>query len=617
MDYNSRFLDSREKTLDSKIKDIYAKARRELESSLATFVAKKERKSKEMKALVDDGRIGEDEYKEWLKRQVFQEQQWKQKVDHCTRMMSESNEKALAIIRGEQYNVYTEGANHQAYEVEKRAQFQPDISFEIYDMQTVEKMITEEPELLPPKRLNKTKDRAWNQDIIANCVTQGIIQGESIDKIAARIAKETQRQNDASMVRYARTALTAAQNAGRIDTMKRTAEKGVKVKKRWLATLDRRTRHSHQMLDGQEQDIDRPFMSIFGKIMYPGDPEAEPGDVWNCRCTLEYVYPDFEDLVDEKVERRDNESGEVNQNMTYSQWKERKAVQKEKTKGKPKKEPTAEEKIEHLKKRISEHSGEWELDDIISCGSEMSEAIEQAIEKAKTDIEEELERVLRELKKYDDGGSFSEEWMELCDKKFELIQKRSHIVAQARLETLKKVREFGGVTQDNITSYADFKTYPYKAKQTKENVMKAMNYYPKSWLKLSKELVTELKPHYSSGRAYYSPSDGEIRISDRLPSNIHELGHRMERCVPGLLKAESEFYARRTAGCQLEWLGSGYGRNEKARKDKFTDPYMGKDYGGSAYELFSMGSEAVLAPSPRHKLDDEMRNWVLGILTVL
>lgn len=320
MDYNSRYLDHREKILDARIKGVYIKARKELEKSLADFVKQKDRMSKAKLTMVNNGKMSMDEYKEWLRRAVFRQQLWEQKVEHCTRMISESNNKALAIIRGEQYNVYTEGANHQAYEVEKRAHYQPDISFEIYDMGTVEKLIEKKPALLPPKKINGKKDRAWNQGIISNCVTQGIIQGESIDKIAARIARETQRQNDSSMVRYARTALTAAQNAGRIDTMNRAKGMGIKCKKKWLATLDRKTRHSHQILDGQEEEINRPFKSILGKIMYPGDPEAEPGDVYNCRCTLEYVYPDFEDLA-ENVERYDQENGEVIEDMTYSKWK--------------------------------------------------------------------------------------------------------------------------------------------------------------------------------------------------------------------------------------------------------------------------------------------------------
>ena len=40
------------------------------------------------------------------------------------------------------------------------------------------------------------------------------------------------------------------------------------------------------MLDGQLADVDKPFHSELGDIMYPGDPEADPANVYNCRCTL-------------------------------------------------------------------------------------------------------------------------------------------------------------------------------------------------------------------------------------------------------------------------------------------------------------------------------------------
>jgi len=36
-------------------------------------------------------------------------------------------------------------------------------------------------------------------------------------------------------------------------------------------------------------------------------------------------------------------------------------------------------------------------------------------------------------------------------------------------------------------------------------------------------------------------------------------------------------------------LGSGYGKDELTRKDKFIDAYMGKDYRGQASEILSMG----------------------------
>ena len=81
-------------------------------------------------------------------------------------------------------------------------------------------------------------------------------------------------------------------------------------------------------------------------------------------------------------------------------------------------------------------------------------------------------------------------------------------------------------------------------------------------------------------------------------------------------EAEKEFYKHRTEGEPLKWLGSGYRRNEKTRFDDFVSPYMGKDYGGSSYELVSMGFEYAYTRPEELAKDPEMEAWILGILAL-
>lgn len=57
------------------------------------------------------------------------------------------------------------------------------------------------------------------------------------------------------------------------------------VDKQWIAIEDRRTRHSHRMVDGERRPLADPFTN---GLMFPGDPEAGPAEVCNCRCTLGY-----------------------------------------------------------------------------------------------------------------------------------------------------------------------------------------------------------------------------------------------------------------------------------------------------------------------------------------
>ena len=122
----------------------------------------------------------------------------------------------------------------------------------------------------------------WNKKQINSSVLQGILQGESIDKIADRIY-DVVGKNKQSAIRNARTMITSAENHGRLDSYQDLAEKGVIEKKVWMSTPDDRTRPSHIDMDGEEQNINAIFSN---GCMFPGDGKGPPEEVWNCRCTL-------------------------------------------------------------------------------------------------------------------------------------------------------------------------------------------------------------------------------------------------------------------------------------------------------------------------------------------
>ena len=137
-------------------------------------------------------------------------------------------------------------------------------------------------------------------------------------------------KNEAAAIRNARTMMTGAENLGRLDSYKKLTDDGVIMKKVWIATADEHTREWHLSLDGQEVDIDEPFIDGNGnKLMYPADPNAAPETVYNCRCAMEtkiigfrredgsISYTDVEfadDMHDEAIDkekerRRDDDNG--------------------------------------------------------------------------------------------------------------------------------------------------------------------------------------------------------------------------------------------------------------------------------------------------------------------
>lgn len=197
-------------------------------------------------------------------------------------------------------------------------------AFTLYDEPTVKRLITENPQMLPPpgkkttKAIAEGKAKLWDEKQIQSAATQSILQGESIPEIAERLAETVGDKDAAAAVRNARTMITGAENAGRQAAAERATEKGINITKVWVATLDMRTRHAHRFLDGQRKPIDKPFVVDGDEIMYPGDMNAKPYLLYNCRCTYITQFKGLEKDIQNFDIRNDPK---VN-GMTYDEWKQ-------------------------------------------------------------------------------------------------------------------------------------------------------------------------------------------------------------------------------------------------------------------------------------------------------
>ena len=158
-------------------------------------------------------------------------------------------------------------------------------SFTLTDADTIRNLVESDSSFLPMRELDFAKDVAWNIEKMNAEVLQGILQGESMDEIADRLAQVIG-MNLRSAISAARTMVTSAENKGRQDGFKRAAAMGIILEREWIATSDGRTRDWHRELDGVTVGVDEPFENAIGKIMYPGDPSANGANVWNCRCTI-------------------------------------------------------------------------------------------------------------------------------------------------------------------------------------------------------------------------------------------------------------------------------------------------------------------------------------------
>jgi len=237
--------------------------------------------------------------------------------DELAERYTRANETAAAYTNDVTPGIYSLNRNYAAYTIERAA---GEVGFTLWDEQTVRRLIVERPGLMPyypPARaIKRGIDLAWGKKIITRQVTLGIMQGESVGRIAGRLQARIPEMERASAVRTARTAVTGAQNAGRMDTYAAAEKMGIRLRREWLATLDNRTRHSHARLDGEVREMGEKFSN---SLMFPGDPNGRPEEVYNCRCTL---VVRLEGVSGSDALRRDRYG--VLPDMTFAQWERHK-----------------------------------------------------------------------------------------------------------------------------------------------------------------------------------------------------------------------------------------------------------------------------------------------------
>ena len=224
------------------------------------------------------------------KEYTVQNDRFKQVVEITALVIAVVNKKATAYINGQLPPVYALNYNYFASSFSKMG-----ISFSLIDANTVKYLSTTNKSLLPQYKLNVNKDVRWNTKRLNSEVLQGILQGDSIPKIARRLERVENMNKNAS-IRTARTMVTSAENKGRMDMLEKAESEGIIFKKKWISTHDARTRDWHRELDGQMRDKDEPFVNSVGEIMYPGDPSADAANVYSCRCTLGYKVLGFKKL---------------------------------------------------------------------------------------------------------------------------------------------------------------------------------------------------------------------------------------------------------------------------------------------------------------------------------
>ena len=308
-----RLTDEKLEEIEKRLSDIYSRAEKELQKTIDDYFAKFAKRDAKQKARLEAGEITEQEYKQWRLAQMGRGERFKALQSRVAERYTEANETAVRYVNDATPGIYSLNRNYSAYTIEKVA---GNVGFDLWDEQTVRRLIVENPEVMPyyppEKALKRGIDLAYGKKQISASVTSSILQGKSIPGIAKDLQTRIPDMNKSSAIRTARTAVTGAQNAGRMDSYVAAEKMGIKVRKEWLATIDGRTRHSHAMLDGKVVDKDKKFEN---GCMFPGDPNGAPEETYNCRCTL---IAAVEGVDTSNGLRRDRYG--ILPDMTFAQW---------------------------------------------------------------------------------------------------------------------------------------------------------------------------------------------------------------------------------------------------------------------------------------------------------
>ena len=288
-----RLTDEKLEEMEKRLSAIYSRAEKEIQETAEKYFAKFKEKDDKYQKKYESGKMSKEEYKQWQhwrRSKVTYGKKFTDMKEQCAQQLLHVNETAVAYINGELPEVYALNYNALAGSVDGVGGY----SFTWVDADTVRNLAVTDTSLLPYKDIDPKKDIPWNMKKINAETLQGILQGESMDKIAKRL-RNVQEMNKTQAIRSARTIVTGAENKGRQDSYARAEADGIILQKEWLSSDDNRTRHAHlsSSFGSLIVDIDKPFSNDIGLIMYPGDPGAHPSNVYNCRCSMAAVVKGF------------------------------------------------------------------------------------------------------------------------------------------------------------------------------------------------------------------------------------------------------------------------------------------------------------------------------------
>lgn len=292
---------------ERRVRAIYRKAAKDAAAEVAAWRKEFEGSDEQMKL-----KLSEKAYAAWRREMLARGNSLQSLADQLSRRYLNAHETALSYISERACNIYQLNYNYSAYSIER----QVPSNFTLVPDRVVRNIVRTQPDLIWNSTL-------FTQGVVRDVVTSGVARGLSIPRMADELLTRVPNACTMSATRAARTATTYAQNRGRQDCYEEARGMGIKIRKRWVATFDSRTRPEHSDADGQTVDVDEPFIVGGEELMEPGDTSASTEMTINCRCSMIAVVDGFDDNYERRVGER-GDRAVVPVNMSFAEWQKRK-----------------------------------------------------------------------------------------------------------------------------------------------------------------------------------------------------------------------------------------------------------------------------------------------------
>ncbi|HCY7590585.1 TPA: phage head morphogenesis protein [Staphylococcus aureus] len=297
--------------IDKYIEGLISKAEKPIEKLFANRL-------KEIKQIITDmfeKYQSDDVYVTWTEFNKYN--RLNKELTRIGTMLTDDYRQVAKMIQKSQEDAYIEKFLMSLYLYEMASQ--TSMQFDVPSKEVIKSAIEQPIEFIRlAPTLQKHRDEVLKK--IRMHITQGIMSGEGYSKIAKAIRDDIG-MSKAQSLRVARTEAGRAMSQAGLDSAMVAKDNGLKMKKRWHATKDTRTRDTHRHLDGESVEIDQNFKSsgCVGQApkLFIGVNSAKENI--NCRCKLLY-YIDEDELPTVMRARKDDGKNEVIPFMTYREW---------------------------------------------------------------------------------------------------------------------------------------------------------------------------------------------------------------------------------------------------------------------------------------------------------